>query len=165
MTKNKNNGKVTGLKKSGHKINSVEIPIIAPVNDQEHEESHSEGSNATLTDDCNIYLKELVEDYVESSSVIIYKETQVIVGSELSDIFIDPKFEIAILKKYFDEDAWLLVMETYNSKVESSKCGKCKLVCYEPQSIFCEKWFHWKCETVVNFIPSFSKTLDLVNLV
>ena len=56
LTKNKNNGKVTGLKKSGHKINSVEIPIIAPVNDQEHDESHSEGSNATLTDDCNIYL-------------------------------------------------------------------------------------------------------------
>ncbi len=58
------------LESSSYKINSVEIPIIEPANDKEHD-SYADNSNATLTDDCNIYLKELVEDYVESSSVIL----------------------------------------------------------------------------------------------
>jgi hypothetical protein len=102
-------------------------------------------------------LKGLVENYHTFDIKNLVNESQVKISSELSDIFIQPNFQINTLKKYFDADAdaWLSILDVYNSKVEMSKGGKCKNICYEPESIYCEnceQWFHWKCDNVSAYV-------------
>jgi hypothetical protein len=53
----------------------------------------------------------LVENYDTFDIKNLVDESQVKISSELSDIFIQPNFQISTLKKYFDDDAWLSVLD------------------------------------------------------
>jgi hypothetical protein len=146
LTRSKNNNKVTGLKKSGHTINSVEIPILEVP-------AAGEADVGIST-----YLQELLISFNKSDQKSdLYTEEDVTTEfTNLSNIFLDSDFKMEMLRSLFDDDAWVAVQDLIKLKVANSTCADCKLVCIT-KCLRCEKCkraFHLACQSVSKYISS-----------
>ena len=57
--------------------------------------------------------------------------TQLIESPDLSDIFINPKFELSVIRDIFELDAWNKVAISYQNKILSSTCSICYNICFQ----------------------------------
>ena len=129
------------MKKSGHATNSVENPIINP--SIQHDSLDHESAEK--------YLSEFIIDFKGYGNV--YSEESINIAAELSDEFLRTSFKIISLKEYFNDDAWLLVVKLFDSKIKASTCSICIKVCLEHsiQCDTCQSWLHWKCDNVTHY--------------
>jgi hypothetical protein len=70
---------------------------------------------------------------------------------ELDDDIIRPSFDINLYKPYFDDDAWLLVVNLVSTKQRQSTCQNCDTFCIGTKSVcctYCSKWYHAKCQKI-----------------
>jgi len=56
--------------------------------------------------------------------------------------------DVFLIRKYFTDDAWLLVMNVLEQKKERPVwvCGVCQHDLHSEQSLVCELWSHLKCD-------------------
>ena len=87
--------------------------------------------------------------------------TQLIESPDLSDIFINPKFELSVIRDIFEEDAWTKIEISYQNKILSSTCSICNNICFQKsvlcekiEQIGCNKWYQWKCTNVSQYVRS-----------
>lgn len=105
--------------------------------------------------DYDVCLSYLLNSSRNSNELI--DETKVVTDPfSLSDIFINSSFDLSNLKKHFDSDAWVSVLNLIEEKKRISTCRHCNLFC-RSQCIDCDKcrnWFHFKCESVSSYIQN-----------
>ena len=139
QAKKYNNG-VTGLKKSGHKTNSIDRAQFRASRHFKISKwlipSFFVGQNTAGT--------QFEEDSIETNS------------EKLSDRFLVAKFDQSALKVYFDNDAWTVVCALVALKIKSCTCVNCNKVCLENciACDMCNKWFHSKCQKVSDCFAS-----------
>ena len=96
----------------------------------------------------------IIETYIKDNKC--FEETQVNVKPNcLTSIFLNPELDILCLKKYFNDEAWSLVLDIFKEKQKSSICKNplCNEICFKSclSCKTCLSWFHYDCGKVSNY--------------
>ena len=105
----------------------------------------------------NELLKEIIIDFSEVMDDHLFSEAEISTDSNtLSDEFLKPSFDKSILRKYFDEDAWLAFCNLLSTKITLSTCNQCKVLCLEKciECTKCMNWVHFDCDSISFYFRS-----------
>ena len=92
-----------------------------------------------------------VQDVLRKPRGCLIEEEQVEVHPEnLPDAILDENVDVHLIRRYFSNDAWLVVQDVVSQKRSNPlyKCNICQHDLGESQSIVCDhclSWFHTKC--------------------
>ena len=88
----------------------------------------------------------VIEDKARSPKKFVITSNLLIDSFEkLNDNFL--KFEISMIKKYFDKEAWKKVIDLIKDKKLHSECSICQEYCYDLCICCseCNHWYHFNC--------------------
>lgn len=92
----------------------------------------------------------VVDAVLQKSKFPLIEEEQVEVCPEnLPDAVLDENVDIHLIRRYFTNDAWLLLKDVVKQKISNTySCKTCSHDLDEAESIVCDhclSWYHVKC--------------------